>query len=241
MISWPASPTSAQSFSMRSIRPGNMRSDSASARPQVGSAGQAMRSRVQHAGLIFRLHAVCGQQRVDAGLVRFGTLARMMFWFADRRNSSAGIFFRHLRARRFSRRGRRTSLTRPDSTNSAEKPASVHGLVPAEQVAGGGEPIGLRGRQREVRRVFRFRPGSKSTPRSATTYLNRACLRSVRSPKSRWIVSTAFATSTTLSGGKEPDDVRHARIGLLIAMTAAHAAANGRYCSRSACRFRRWR
>src|SRR5206468_8341647 len=38
MISWPPSPTSAQSFSMRSTRPGNTRSLSASASPQVGNA-----------------------------------------------------------------------------------------------------------------------------------------------------------------------------------------------------------
>jgi hypothetical protein len=37
------------------------------------------RGGVQHARLIFRLHAVRGEQRVDAGFVGVATLARMTF------------------------------------------------------------------------------------------------------------------------------------------------------------------
>ena len=66
-----------------------------------------------------------------------------------------------------------------------------------------------------------------SAPRSASTYFSRACLRSARSPKSRWIVSTALRHVHDLLRRQEADDVRQAREGRLVAVAAAHAAAGG--------------
>ena len=57
-----------------------MRSDSASASPQVGRAGQAIAAACNTLRLVFGLHAVRGEQCVDAGFVRIrSTLARITF------------------------------------------------------------------------------------------------------------------------------------------------------------------
>ena len=47
-------------------------------------------------------------------------------------------------------------------------------------------------------------PWNQSTPRSSMVYLSRACLRLLRSPKSRCSMSTCSATSSTCSGWQKP-------------------------------------
>ena len=59
---------------MRSIKPGNMRSDSARPRPQVGSDGQAIAAACKTLGLVFRLYSVRLEQCSDRGLVSFAAI-----------------------------------------------------------------------------------------------------------------------------------------------------------------------
>jgi hypothetical protein len=63
-------------------------------------------------------------------------------------------------------------------------------------------------------------------PRSAMVYLRRACLRSVRSPWSRW-TRDLFGDVDDLVDRAETEDIGDARVGLDLVVRHAEAAADG--------------
>ena len=65
------------------------------------------RSGMQHAGLVFRLHAVCGQQRVDGGFVGFGRRSPESRFGSRTTGTRCSGMLPQPGATRFSIRGRR--------------------------------------------------------------------------------------------------------------------------------------
>ena len=93
------------------------------------------------------------------------------------------------------------------------------------------ERLGLRqtGSRADAPVRSRNHSGRGRPARISTAHASGSC----GSPKSRWMVSTARATSTTLSGGQETNDIGQPREGRLVAVAAPHAAAGREVVSRA--------
>ena len=180
---------------------------------------------MQRGRLVFRLHTVFGEQRVDVRFVGFSDVRQNDVLICRQTEFDFGEFFRDQPQRGFQPVAFHV-LDASGFDEEREKPFSIHSLVPAVKVAGAGEFERPGGFKFDVGALFDF--GARPV---------RAAFRHDVFQAGVLAVGTVAEIAVNREHGlhnfdkffrfEKTDDIREARIGGIIAVAAAHAAADG--------------